>query len=115
MSNAIITELFRRVDARDFDALRESFTDDAVYERPGYDPLVGRDRVLHFYREERVIASGKHELEKIVVEGPTGACFGRFVGLHKNGSAIDERFADVYTFQDGRIKTRRSYFFRPAV
>ena len=116
MSHTLIVELFRRVDSRDWDALKESFAEDAVYERPGYEPLQGRERVMHFYREERVIAAGDHHLEQIVSEGTNAACCGRFVGVHKNGSPIDERFADMYTFDgEGRIKTRRSFFFRPAV
>ncbi len=86
-----------------------------TYERPGYEPLVGYERVKKFYREERVIASGTHFLEGVVVNDDSGACWGRFVGVHKNGSAIDERFADAYTFENGKIRTRKSYFFRPAV
>lgn len=111
----IVLNLFRRVDSRDWETLKQSFCEDVVYERPGYDPLVGRDRVLKFYREERVIAAGEHLLEQIVTEDSSGACWGRFVGVHKNGSPIDERFADCYVFENGRIKTRKSYFFRPAV
>jgi ketosteroid isomerase-like protein len=73
------------------------------------------ERVMKFYREERVIASGKHHLENIVLEENSGACWGRFTGVHKNGSAIDERFADVYRIKNGKIWNRQSYFFRPAV
>jgi hypothetical protein len=91
------------------------FCDDITYERPGYPPLIGYQRVQKFYREERTIGSGKHFLEGAVANDDRGACWGKFIGKHKNGSAIDERFADAYTFQGGRIKTRRSYFFRPAV
>ncbi|HET7233651.1 MAG TPA: aminotransferase class IV [Longimicrobium sp.] len=110
-----VVELFRKIDSRDWVALEASLHEDVVYERPGYDPLVGRDRVLHFYREERVIAAGQHHLERVVIDGDSGACWGRFVGVHKNGSPIDERFADVYLLKDGRIHARRSFFFRPAV
>jgi len=35
---------------------------------------------------------------------------GRFVGVHKNGSAIDERFADAYTFENGKIRTASHIF-----
>jgi hypothetical protein len=56
-----------------------------------------------------VIASGKHHLENIVLNEDSGTCWGRFVGVHKNNSAIDERFADVYRFKDGKIKNRQSY------
>jgi branched-chain amino acid aminotransferase len=111
----LIVRLFDKVDSRKWDELNEVFCEDISYERPGYEPLIGFDRVKHFYREERVIASGKHFLENIVVNKESGACWGRFIGVHKNSSAIDERFADVYTFKDSKILTRKSYFFRPAV
>ena len=84
----IVLDLFRRVDSRDWETLQQSFCEDVVYERPGYDPLVGRDRVLKFYREERVIAAGEHQLEQIVTEDSSGACWGRFVGVHKNGRLL---------------------------
>jgi ketosteroid isomerase-like protein len=84
-------------------------------ERPGYECLVGLDQLMQFYRRVRVIASGTHLLEEIVGDDVRAACWGRFVGVHKDGSPIDERFADVYTLADGKITTRRSYFFRPAV
>ena len=86
-----------------------------MYERPGYDPLVGLERVLRFYRDERIVVSGRHELHGIVVDGDAGACWGRMRGTLRDGSAADVRFAEVYSFADGRIRTRRSYFFQPAV
>jgi aspartate-semialdehyde dehydrogenase len=110
-----IIRLFDLVDSRDWQNLNQVFCEDITYERPGYEPLVGFERVSRFYREERAIASGKHHLENVVLNEDSGACWGRFVGVHKNNSAIDERFADVYRFKDGKIKNRQSYFFRPAV
>lgn len=116
MESSFIVEMFKTIDARDWAALEGFFTPDVTYERPGYDPIVGRDALLHFYREVRIIACGNHSLEHIVVDGSYGACWGSFAGKHRNGSDLGVvRFADVYTFEDGRIKTRASYFFQPAV
>lgn len=116
MAENFVVELFRKIDARDWEALPSSFADDVVYERPGYPPLVGREAVMRFYRHERVIADGEHQLERVVLDDGGGACWGRLVGVHRDGSPLDERFADVYTLDEqGRIKTRRSYFFRPAI
>lgn len=111
----LITRLFEAVDSCNWEILAQLFCHDAVYERPGYGPLVGLERVIKFYREERVIASGKHHLENIVLTENSGASWGRFVGVHRNGTPLDERFADVYRFKDGKIWNRQSYFFRPAV
>ena len=115
MSRALIDRLFEKVDGRDWDGLSEVFDPEASYERPGYPAFEGIDRLLRFYRDERVIACGQHHLTAVVVDGDQGACWGRFVGTHRDGSEIDESFADFYTFRDGRIHTRRSFFFRPAV
>jgi ketosteroid isomerase-like protein len=111
----LIQHLFQSIDTQQWDKLPRFFTPEVTYERPGYDPLVGLEQMLHFYRMVRVIASGTHTLEQVVSDEGRGACWGRFVGVHKDGSPLDERFADVYTFADGKIATRRSYFFRPAV
>ncbi|MDT5270737.1 MAG: hypothetical protein QOH49_2923 [Acidobacteriota bacterium] len=115
MNNEIVQQLFDAIDSSNWEALEKLFHPEVVYERPGYDPFSGRERVMRFYREERILASGRHKLESVVLDGENGACWGRFVGFKKDGAAVDERFADVYSFDEGRIKARRSYFFRPAV
>lgn len=115
LTEEFVHNLFHQIDTRNWDALSQFFCSDVVYERPGYEPLRGFDRLMKFYKEERVICGGEHLLEHIVMDEGRGACWGRFVGTHKNGSLIDERFADAYTFKDGKIHTRRSFFFRPAV
>jgi ketosteroid isomerase-like protein len=115
MSKGLIAKLFDGVDSSDWNILADVFHPDVVYERPGYPPFRGIDRVVYYYQHERVLAAGKHYLEEIVADERTGACCGRFVGMKKDGSEVDERFADVYVFSDGRILSRKSYFFRPAV
>lgn len=115
VSVQIIRDLFRVVDARDWDSMQTFFCQDVTYERPGYDPIIGFENLLHFYEHVRVIASGRHELEQIMIDGQRGSCCGRFLGVNKAGVPLDERFADMYLFENGKIKQRRSYFFRPAV
>jgi uncharacterized protein len=115
MSECLILELFKAVDASDWSSLLEIFHQDIVYERPGYEPFQGLPRLLQFYQNERMIQSGTHHLEHIVVNGNYGACWGRFIGLKKDGSPVAELFADVYQLEGGKIKMRRSHFFRPAV
>ncbi|MDB9373595.1 hypothetical protein [Nodularia sphaerocarpa] len=48
---------------------------------------------------ERVIASGKHHIEHITIDGSYGACWGRFMGVSRDGCQIDELFSDVYSFE----------------
>lgn len=113
--DTIVHRLFDAIDSRQFDRLPELFDDQCVYERPGYEPFEGMERLDRFYRHERVIASGKHHLEGVVVGDTQAACWGRFIGVHRDGTPIDEAFADTYQLTDGRIRHRKSFFFRPAV
>ncbi len=115
MSKDLIVQLFNRIDNRDWSGLKALVCQDVVYERPGYTPIVGAESLLDFYENVRIIASGRHELTRIVADTNTGACWGSFSGQHRNGSPLSVRFADCYTFEDGMIKTRTSYFFVPAV
>jgi ketosteroid isomerase-like protein len=107
--------MFASIDAADWAALSERFDPEVVYERPGYPAFVGRARVLDFYRGERIVVSGRHKIGGVVVEGDTAASWGRMQGTLRDGSQADVRFAEIYSFVDGRIRTRRSYFFRAAV
>jgi ketosteroid isomerase-like protein len=115
MLEQAIRELFSVVDARDWEAMPGFFCEDVVYERPGYEAIVGIANLLHFYEHVRIIATGTHYLEQIVIGEHSGSCWGRFIGAKRDGTPLDERFADVYLFKDGKIRQRRSYFFRPAV
>lgn len=113
MSHELLRAMFKAIDDRQFDRLPEFFHRDIVYERPGYEPLVGLAAVMHFYREVRVLGSGRHGFDAIVMDGDNGACWGRWVGFKKDGTLIDLEFADGYTFADGKLKHRKSFFFTP--
>src|SRR4051794_12168042 len=115
MTDQIIVQLFGAIDSSDWAEVARIVHPEISYERPGYEPFKNIERLLHFYRNERVLASGKHSLEWIVRDGDHAACWGRFVGKKLDGSDVDELFADCYTFEGGKIRTRRSFFFRPAV
>ena len=115
VSVELITQLYATVDLRSWSDLDTIFHPDIEYERPGYDVVVGLEALRQFYQHTRVIASGTHHVERVVVDGNYGACWGRFVGMRKDGAPVDERWADAFSFEGGRIRTRRSFFFRAAV
>jgi ketosteroid isomerase-like protein len=75
---------------------------------------MGREQVLHFYREIRAI-HGSHQIEAIVVDGDHGASWGRFVGSKRDGTPVDLEYADCYGFRDGLLWRRKSFFFVPQV
>lgn len=107
---------YANVDAGDVEGVLDWFADDAVYHRPGYDPMVGRDALRAFYGGERVIESGSHHLEQLVSDGATVAVRGTFTGRLKDGSFVTLGFADFIDYDArGRARERRSYFGTPAV
>ncbi|KRE35805.1 ketosteroid isomerase [Janibacter sp. Soil728] len=115
-AEAAVRRYYELVDAGDVDGVVGCFADDAVYHRPGYEPMAGRAALTAFYAGERVIADGQHELVEMVADGHRVAVHGRFVGTHKDGRAVQVGFADFWVLDEqDRAITRRSFFDTPAV
>jgi ketosteroid isomerase-like protein len=108
-------ELFRSIDSASWEDFARFFHRNVVYERPGYPPIEGIDALLHFYSNTRIVAEGKHSLDGGLRGGGKAICWGQFSGRSKTGDALNERFADAYELEDGVIKKRITYFFRPAI
>ncbi|MFD0854791.1 nuclear transport factor 2 family protein [Actinomadura adrarensis] len=115
MDEGRLIAMFGAIDAGDWAALATCFHPEIVYERPGYEPLLGRNRVLRFYREERLVKSGAHRLEGVVLQDDRGAVWGALEGVRTDGRPISLGFADIYHFEAGTIRKRRSHFHVPAV
>jgi len=113
---AITRGYYDSVDAGDVNAVLDWFSEDAVYHRPGYEPMQGRAALTQFYGGERVIESGAHRLDQLLVDGSSASVRGVFAGQLKDGSQVTVGFADFIDYDaDGRARERRSYFDRPAV
>lgn len=107
---------YRAVDAGDIAAVVAWFAEDGVYHRPGYAPMRGRAALQEFYGGERVIASGAHRVDQVIVEGSSAAARGVFSGTLKDGSEVTIGFADFVDYDEsGRVRERHSYFDVPAV
>jgi hypothetical protein len=114
-ADAIVADLFACIDGRDWPALASRLHDGVVYLRPGYAPLVGKPAVLAFYESVRIIAAGRHRVERVISDGEHVACWGAFEGVSRDGRALGVRFADVYRLSGALIRERRTYFDSPAV
>jgi ketosteroid isomerase-like protein len=110
-----VRRYFAAVDANDFDRVLELFDDNVIYERPGYDPIEGKERLKRFFTSERVIANGAHDIQGVLAEGDRVSAWGEFEGTSRTGTQLREGWCDIYEFRDARIFRRRTYFFRPAV
>lgn len=110
-----LDQLFMAIDGRDWHALEVMLDPAVTYERPGYAPLIGMERVMQFYRHERIIQSGRHEI-KGMIEGHDGlSYFGRFRGKSKTGAPLDVSFCDFCSFKDDLLHHRRTFFYVPAI
>ncbi|AKT51099.1 nuclear transport factor 2 family protein [Arsenicicoccus sp. oral taxon 190] len=110
---APVTRYYELVDAGDVEGLVGLFTEDATYERPGYEPMRGHAGLTAFYSGERIIESGAHTLTHAVVDGDEVAVQGRFEGRARDGRALELRFADFFRLDGERISYRTTYFYAP--
>lgn len=111
-----VRRYYELVDKGDVPGLVALFGIDAVYHRPGYPPLRGREELHRFYSGQRVIKEGKHTLGDVVVSGDAVAVHGSFHGMLHNGEAVEARFADFFRFNpDGTFSRRDTFFFVPLI
>ncbi|MFC3478471.1 nuclear transport factor 2 family protein [Halobacterium litoreum] len=102
------------VDDGRVDDLLALFADDVVYERPGQSPIEGKAELAEFYREDRPLTDGTHEIETVAVDGDRAAVRGTFEGK-QDGDPVTFGFADFHTFEDGDIAERHTFTDRDAV
>lgn len=111
-----VREYYRLVDADDVPGIVALFAEDAVYRRPGYEPMRGHADLRSFYGQERVIADGTHTLTTVVTDGRRVAVHGVFDGVLKNGRQVTVEFADFFELNEHQQFARRdTYFFAPLV
>lgn len=106
-----VRNMFAAIDACDWDRLPAFFAGACVYERPGYGPIEGLDRLADFYRHERRIAAGAHSLTGHFESRDGLVVVGDFAGQLRDGGDVNARFADYYLFAEGLIAHRRTYFY----
>ena len=122
-------EYYSLVDSGDVTGILDWFTHDAEYRRPGYAPMRGTEELETFYSGARVIESGRHTVDALIVEaehsdpehsGGSVAVRGRFTGRLKDGTDVEVGFADFIDYRredDGALRAllRITYFDSPAV
>jgi len=113
---AQVLRYYELVDQGDVPGLVGLFEPDAVYCRPGYEPMVGHDGLTEFYRDQRVIREGRHIITDVVAASSQVAVRGEFNGVLHDGRAVSLRFSDFFEIGDGGAFRRRdTYFFAPLV
>lgn len=100
---------YELIDAEEYDALFDLFSEDIVYDRPGAEPIHGKEDFEYFYLEDRPLEDGTHEIHEYIVDDDRVCVRGQFEGL-LDGEPIQFGFADIHAFRaDGLIEHRWTY------
>ena len=111
---SVVRRYYDLVDAERYDDLVALFAEDVRYERPGQEPIEGRDALRTFYEEGRPLDDGAHEVHDVIVDGGTVAVRGTFSG-RQDGERVAFGFADVHEFDGGSIACRHTFTDRDEV
>lgn len=104
---------YRLVDSGDL-SLLELFHPEAEYKRPGYPVFKGQQSLKDFYANDRIIAAGKHEIERMFSQDKFIAVEGTLRGSLKSGKTVMVKFSDFFDLEQQPngylIRSRRTYF-----
>ncbi|MGZ6372321.1 MAG: nuclear transport factor 2 family protein [Candidatus Limnocylindria bacterium] len=103
-------------DRHDLDAIMSQFTDDPVFETPrGTEPwgrrVVGRDEVRAAFADRFAgIPDVRYQQDDHFVDGDRGASEWTLSGTTVDGEHLEIRGCDLWTFRDGRVAKKDSYW-----
>jgi ketosteroid isomerase-like protein len=103
-------------DAHDLDRILMHFADDAVFESPrGPDPWGQRVSGIEAVRDAFAgrfsgIPDVRYQQDRHFVDGDRGASEWTLSGTTTAGQRIEVRGCDLWTFRDGRVVTKDSYW-----
>jgi ketosteroid isomerase-like protein len=112
----MIEEIAAAFDRHDLDAIMSHFADDAVFEAPrGPDPwgqrFVGHDEVrAAFAGRFAGIPDIRYRDDRHFVDGDRGASEWTLSGTTLAGDRIEVRGCDLWTFRDGKVVVKDSYW-----
>jgi len=114
---ATVQGYYDALDRDDIDAALDYFGGEILYRRPGYPPITGLDGLRDYYTRGRKLASGRHVIREVVIDGTSAAAHGTFEGELKEGGRTTMGFAAFFRFDNARdrIVEHTTYFFTPAV
>ncbi|WP_327733451.1 nuclear transport factor 2 family protein [Streptomyces nojiriensis] len=113
--STVVADYYRSIDGRNLTSALACFAPDAVYRRPGYDAFVGFEAISTYYHDDRVISTGRHDIESIIENADAVAVRGSFRGTSHDGSPLAVRFADFWHFSGLTVVERNTYFDAAAV
>lgn len=113
---ATVRRFYDAFAARDMDAARNCFTEDAVWHLPGHSPIAGDHRgwdaiMRDFFSKIGALSEGtfRAELVDVLVGSQLVAAF-QHATAERGGRRLDVTACQVMTFRDGRIADVRGHY-----
>ena len=112
----LLRSIARGFDTHDLDLIMSSFTDDAVFESPrGSEPWGTRFAGTAAIREAFAgrfagIPDVRYQQDDHFVDGDRGASEWTLSGTTTDGQCIEVRGCDLWTFRDGQVVKKDSYW-----
>jgi ketosteroid isomerase-like protein len=113
---AMLEAIAQAFDRHDLDAIMAHFADDAVFESPrGPNPygnrFSGRDAVREAFAGRFAgIPDVRYGDDRHFVDGDRGASEWTLSGTTTDGQRIEVRGCDLWTFRDGKVVVKDSYW-----
>ena len=100
----VVRTYYTYIDSAELDQLYTLFDNKITYEREGTGCILGLGSLRRFYKKERVIESGTHINMTVRSVRDYVATEGDFVGVLKNGDAVNTHFFEKFWFgENGKI------------
>ncbi len=112
----ILRKIASAFDRHDLDAIMAHFTDEAVFETPrGPDPwgrrVAGKEGVRAAFADRFAgIPDVRYQRDEHFVDGDRGASAWTLSGTTVDGERLEIRGCDLWTFHDGKIVKKDSYW-----
>ena len=113
---AMLKAIATAFDSHDLDAIMAHFTEDAVFETPrGSEPYgrraVGTEAVRAAFADRFAgIPDVRYQQDEHFVDGDRGASEWTLSGTTVDGERLEIRGCDLWTFRDGKIAKKDSYW-----
>jgi ketosteroid isomerase-like protein len=113
---AVLRDIAAGFDTHDLDRIMQSFADDAVFESPrGPQPWGTRYEGKASVREAFAgrfsgIPDVRYQQDEHFVDGDRGASEWTLSGTTTDGERIEVRGCDLWTFRDGQVVVKDSYW-----
>jgi hypothetical protein len=113
---SVVRSYYELVDANRVEDMLTLFEDQAIYRRPGYEPLNGKSMLRSFYNGVRIVEHGSHQITRMISQDRFAAVVGCFEGRLKSGLQVNVRFSDFFSLNEQfLIVERDTFFFAPSI